>query len=89
MKILRAIFLFGPILFASSAYAGARDPFHITAAEKSACMSDAVALCSSAYPDEHRLLSCMRANRPSLSSVCLRAFDAGLRRRHMSVAASK
>ena len=59
------------------------DPYHITALEKAACTSDAVRLCSNAYPDEHKLMSCMVENRASLTRVCLVVFDAGLKRRHL------
>ncbi|MCX8256216.1 protein of unknown function [Beijerinckiaceae bacterium RH AL1] len=59
------------------------DPYHITATEKAACTADAVRLCSDAYPDEHKLMSCMVENRASLTKVCLVVFEAGLKRRHL------
>ena len=59
------------------------DKYHITPAEKAACTSDAVRLCMEAYPDEDRLLSCMKQNRDALSAVCRVAFDAGTRRRRL------
>lgn len=59
------------------------DRFHVTAAEKAACTQDAVRLCMATYPDEEKLLSCMKQNRMSLSPTCLVAFDAGVRRRHL------
>lgn len=57
------------------------DPYHITPDEKAACTQDATRLCPSAYPDERRLITCMKANRSSLSAACLAAFDAGIKRR--------
>ena len=58
--------------------------YHITAAEQAACFSDAARLCSDAYPDEDKLLSCMRQNQNVLSEGCAVVFKAGLRRRHLS-----
>ena len=70
------------ILFrAVAAPAPTGDPLHITASEKAACTEDATRLCSGTYPDEGRLLTCMSANRASLSPTCLKAFDAGLKKR--------
>ena len=57
------------------------DAYHVTVAEKAACMEDAVRLCADTYPDERRLLVCMKANRASLSPACLSSFDAGLAQR--------
>ena len=65
-------------------YQAAIDKFHITDAEKAACQQDAITLCSMAYPNEDRLLSCMRQNRPQLTPTCLVTFDAGLKRRHLA-----
>ena len=59
------------------------DPFHITANEKAACTADAIRLCSDTYPDEQKLLSCMAANRASLTGSCLAVFDAGVKRRRL------
>ena len=59
------------------------DPYHLTELERSACTDDAVRLCANAYPDPQALLACMKANRPSLSPVCLPVFDAGLKKRHL------
>lgn len=59
------------------------DKFKITDSEKAACTMDAIRLCSGTYPDEDRLLTCMRANHASLSSTCRVAFDEGVRRRHL------
>lgn len=57
------------------------DGFHITAAEKAACTSDAIRFCAYTYPSEGRLLVCMRSNRSNLSASCRPVFEAGLRRR--------
>ncbi len=69
------------LLGATVAPAVSADPMHITAAEKAACTQDATRLCSSAYPDEEKLLGCLKANRAALSAACGAAFDAGIRRR--------
>ncbi len=67
-----------------AAQAQVEDKYHITPAERSACQSDAQSLCSGAFPDEDRLLACMRENVARLSPDCLKSFSMGLRRRHLS-----
>ncbi len=69
------------------AASAAADKFNITAAEHAACDSDAERLCMSAYPDEDRLLDCMRANIHQLTPICLATFEAGMKRRHLSLSA--
>ena len=59
------------------------DKYHITPEEKAACSSDVVRLCFEAYPNEDKLLSCMKQNRESLSAGCRVAFDAGRKRRRL------
>jgi hypothetical protein len=59
------------------------DKYNITVAEHAACDNDAIALCSDAYPDQDKMLMCMRAKTRDLSSGCRIAFEAGLKRRHM------
>jgi hypothetical protein len=68
------------LLLAGPAFAQA-DPLAITAKEKAACGYDAARFCASTYPDEMKLVSCMEANRASLSKVCRPVLDAGLKRR--------
>lgn len=69
-------------LAASPAFASA-DKFHVTDSEKAACTSDAVRFCYGTYPDESKLLSCMKQNRSMLSDTCRVAFDAGVKRRRL------
>ena len=57
------------------------DKYHITPAEQAACQPDAERLCSAAYPDEDKMIACMRANRRALSATCKPIFIAGLKRR--------
>lgn len=57
------------------------DKYHVTAGEKAACTKDAVRLCMWAYPDEDKLVGCMRENVTQLSKTCKVAFEAGMRRR--------
>ena len=59
------------------------DKYRITDAEKAACTPDAVRLCSQTYPDEDRLLACMKQNREALSQPCRVALDAGVKRRRL------
>ena len=66
-----------------SVAAAEENKFQITSVEKAACASDAVRLCSHTYPDEDRLLGCMRGHVPDLSLVCSVTFKAGLKRRNM------
>ena len=61
------------------------DKYNVTPLEKAACQEDAIALCSSTYPDEDRLIACMRHNRSHLSTVCRAVFEAGMRRRHLTL----
>ena len=61
----------------------ATDQFHVTDAEKAACTSDAVRYCYGTYPDETKLLGCMKQNRSLLSDTCRVAFDTGVRRRRL------
>ena len=57
------------------------DKYHVTSEEKAACGDDAERLCSSAYPDEEKLLTCLKQNRGSLSASCSTVFATGLKRR--------
>ena len=61
------------------------DRWNITAEEHAACDGDAARLCMSAYPDEDRLLSCMKVNLHQLTPVCHKTFEAGMRRRHLDL----
>ena len=65
----------------SLALAETTDKYHVTPQEKAACTEDAVRLCIQAYPDEDKLIVCMKTNRSQLSPGCLVVFDAGLKRR--------
>ena len=71
------------LLLATTGMSAAEDKFHVTASEKMACTSDAVRLCLGAYPDEDKLLTCMKLNRNALSDTCRVAFDAGIKRRRL------
>jgi len=71
--------------FGSSPAFAQTDRLHITPEEHAACDNDAARLCSSAYPDENKLLRCMRSQREQLTPQCSDAFDAGLRKRHLAM----
>ncbi len=73
-----------PLLISTQVWSAPKDPYKITAKERAACTADAVRFCAHTYPDENQLLSCMKSNRTSLSAICLVAFDAGLKRRHLN-----
>lgn len=57
------------------------DHFHATATEKAACTADATRLCAYTWPDEDKLIACMKANEAKLGPTCLPVFKAGIRRR--------
>ena len=78
--------LFLPLLagcLAVSAAPSWAGDYSITANEKAACTGDAMRLCAHTYPDQDRLLGCMRENAGELSNGCAVVFKAGLRRRHL------
>lgn len=72
------------LVLTTVAIADPTDPYKITTKEKAACTTDAIRLCAFTYPDESKLLACMKSNRTSLSPLCLVAFDAGLKRRRLN-----
>ncbi len=81
---MRSLVVLGAfVVIGTSTSVGAADRYHVTEQEKAACTEDAARLCISAYPDEEKLLSCMKDNRASLSPNCQVAFDAGIKRRHL------
>ena len=59
------------------------DKFQVTPEEHAACDDDAARLCSDAYPDEDKLLECMKARHDQLTPTCSASFRAGLRKRHI------
>lgn len=75
-------------VFASLAFrsvAAEENKYNITPLEKAACSADALRLCSHTYPDQDKLLDCLRTNIRSLSLVCSVAFKAGLKRRKIAL----
>ena len=70
--------------YAAMPTSSAISKYRITAEEQTACGMDAVELCSSAYPDEDKMLGCMKVNRLHLSAACRPIFDEGMRRRHLN-----
>lgn len=92
VRIMSAAAVMSALTFAgeASAAAGSNDAggitnkYRITAEEQSACALDAVQLCSDAYPDEDKLLGCMKLNRVNLSAMCKPIFEEGIRRRHLN-----
>jgi hypothetical protein len=79
------LFLSLPALFCSGAMAAPVDKFNITPQEQAACVEDAISFCSATFPDEDKLLACMKVNREKLSTGCSIAFTTGLRKRHLSL----
>jgi hypothetical protein len=71
------------LTLAGQALAQTDNKYNISQAEVSACQIDAVRLCSGALPDQDQLVACMKKNRASLGADCGRAFDAGMKRRHL------
>ena len=77
--LMTAVFVPGP---ASSAVV---DKYNITPAEHAACDADAMNLCAGVAQDEDLVIACMKANRAQLTQTCASVFNAGLRRRHLSL----
>ena len=76
LLVIAAIMLSRPV-------AAEDNKFDITPLERAACSADAIRLCSHTYPDQDKLLECLRSNVRSLSLVCSVAFKAGLKRRRI------
>jgi hypothetical protein len=72
-----------PALLIASAAAAQDNQYRITPYEKAVCLTDAVRFCRGAYPDQDRLIACMKDNRSNLSSICQSALIDGLKRRHI------
>ena len=83
LRRLACLCLFACALDASQGVAQV-DKFQLSEAEKAACTPDAERFCSGAYPDEDKLLSCMKAKRKALTSECRVAFDTGLKKRGLN-----
>ena len=71
------------MLVGGAAFAAPPDKLNITPEEHAACDGDAENLCAASYPDEGKLVACMKDKRLQLSPACATAFTAGLKRRHM------
>ena len=78
-----AILPIAMVLMPLGAASAAPDKFGITAEEHAACDADAISLCADTYPNEDKLLACMRASRSRLSPECLSVFTVGMKRRHL------
>ena len=74
----------GVALISPLSASAADGKYHITAEERTACGQDAIELCMSTYPDEDKLLACMKINRVNLSPACKPIFEEGIRRRHLN-----
>ena len=77
----RLIFTLGCIVSLPFGAVAQEDHFHATAAEKAVCTADATRLCAYTWPDEDKLIQCMKANETKLGPTCLPVFKAGIRRR--------
>ena len=82
MKTPIPLALFGLLLSAQYGFAEA-DKYRITPEERVACQQDAAVFCGTSA-DEDELIVCMKQNKPQLSNGCLKTFEAGLRKRHLS-----
>ena len=69
----------GAVQAAQQAPAGTH--VEVSGEEISACGDDVKRLCSNEFPDEAKVIACMRANRTALSPACIPVFKAGLKRR--------
>ncbi|UDL96183.1 hypothetical protein LGH83_08390 [Lichenihabitans sp. PAMC28606] len=57
--------------------------YDITDAEKAACQDDVMAFCRDDFPDEDKILACMKLNKANLTTSCRTVFNAGMNRRHL------
>ena len=83
-KMARSLIIAAVLLSVTTAMAQ-ENKYSISAVEKAACTADAMRLCSHTYPDEDRLLGCMRGHVTDLSLVCSVTFKAGLKKRGMTL----
>ena len=67
----------------STTASAAPDKLNITPEEHAACDADATSLCADAYPDEDKLLACMKSKRSQLSATCAPVFVAGMKKRRL------
>lgn len=67
----------------SAAASAAADKYHVTAEEHVACDGDVISLCGTEFPDQDKVIGCMRVKLNRLSAACLTVFKAGMRRRHL------
>ena len=65
------------VLLVSAAPTAGFAEFKPTAAQRSACMGDAMSLCSSVLMNMDRVLSCLSAKKSQLSSGCRIQFEIG------------
>lgn len=65
------------VFFVTAAPTGAFAEFKPTAAQRSACMGDAMSLCSSVLMSMDRVLSCLSSKRSQLSTGCRTQFEKG------------
>ena len=62
----------------------ADDPYGITPVEHAACDADFESLCVAQMQSENQVIECMKSKRAQLTPVCKTAFEAGMRKRHLS-----
>ena len=60
------------LIWASAGWAA--DKYHITPQEHAACDTDVISLCSYEFPDQDKVIDCMRTKVGQLSAVCLPVF---------------
>jgi hypothetical protein len=56
--------------FAAAVPASAEEGFKVKAADKAACMPDAIRLCRDALPNVRNVLACFSQNRAKISARC-------------------
>ena len=87
MKIRAAIFCSCAVAFIGLGLnaKAADDPYGITPVEHAACDADVESLCVGHIQSEDQVIDCMKAKRAQLTPVCKTAFEAGMRKRHLSL----
>lgn len=83
MRTSALVWIIGGTLTCFTPASAVVDKFDITADEHAACDDDVMRLCSEAFPDQDKVVACMKAKRAQLTAVCRTTFVAGMKRRHI------
>ncbi len=83
MRRVIPIFVVSLALGCATTASAATDKYNITPEEHAACDDDVISLCGNEFPDQDKVIDCMRTKVGQLSAVCLPVFRAGMQKRHI------